>query len=106
MDDHVHQLVHGRSSEADAKAYINKAKQYSGFYFKKVYRVKLWQRYGFDQVLEGADEPSRVLTYIMENPVRRGLVKRPEEYPFTGSPARTMRELLKWAYGDDPCLSG
>ena len=100
MPDHVHKLVHGISDDADAKAYINKAKQYSGFYFKNAFGEKLWQRYGHDSVLRGADESARVVAYIIENPIRRRLVERVEQYPFTGSPTKPIEQLLQWAYGD------
>ena len=99
MPDHVHQLARGLTAESDMKAYINKAKQYSGYYFKKTFHVKLWQRYGHESVLRGADDPAKVVGYIIENPVRRGLVKSPEDYPFTGSATRSMADLLQWAYG-------
>ena len=100
MPDHVHQLVHGLTLTADAKDYILRAKQYSGFYFKKEYRQKLWQRYGYDHILRRDDEPRLTLRYILENPVRKGLVVRPEDYPYTGSALYTIEQLLVWAYAE------
>jgi hypothetical protein len=35
-----------------------------------------------------------VAKYILENPVRAGLVERVEEYPFVGSMVYTVREIL------------
>jgi hypothetical protein len=35
-----------------------------------------------------------VAKYIVENPVRAGLVERPEDYPYLGSLTVTVRELL------------
>ena len=98
MPDHVHQLGHGQTLTADAKDYIRRAKQYSGFYFSKEFRNKLWQRYGYDHILRRDDEPRLTVRYIIENPVRKGLVAKPEDYPYTGSAIYTMQQLLEWAY--------
>lgn len=98
MPDHVHKLIHGTTLTADAKDYIRRAKQYSGFYFSQAVHKKLWQRYGYDHILRRDDEPRLTVRYIIENPVRRGLVARPEDYPFTGSALYRMEQLLEWAY--------
>jgi putative transposase len=98
MTDHVHQLVKGDAPDADVKQYIRRAKQYSGFYFKQVFQVKLWERDGFNRVLLGDYEPQIAARYIVENPVRAGLVRKAEDYPFTGSQIYTMKQLMEWAY--------
>jgi REP element-mobilizing transposase RayT len=46
MSDHLHHLVKGDTPDADAKAFIRKAKQYSGFYFKDEFGMRLWSRKG------------------------------------------------------------
>jgi len=43
MPDHLHQLVHGRALTSDAKRFILLAKQYSGYYYKKAFKQRLWQ---------------------------------------------------------------
>jgi REP element-mobilizing transposase RayT len=98
MPDHVHQLVKGASADADAERYILKAKQYSGFYFKKAFGTKLWFRKGFNVVLLGDCAPRETVKYIIENPVKAGLVKCVEDYPFTGSSRHTIKELMEIAY--------
>src|SRR5690606_6802838 len=49
MPDHLHQLVHGRTPSADARAFIGLGKQYSGFYYQKAFQHRVWQRYGHDR---------------------------------------------------------
>jgi REP element-mobilizing transposase RayT len=49
MPDHIHHLVQGTTSEADAGLYMRKAKQYSGLYFHKAFHMKLWGGKGFDR---------------------------------------------------------
>ena len=100
MADHLHQLVKGNSPTADAKRYIRKARQYSGFYFKQAYGVRLWQDGpGFNRVLLGDHEVRTAIAYIIENPVRAGFVAKVTDYPFTGSSKYTMTELMEMAYG-------
>ena len=40
----------------------------------------LWQEESFDHVLRGNESFAEKLEYIRQNPVRRGLVARPEDY--------------------------
>ena len=98
MPDHFQELVKGESSDADAERYIRKAKQYSGFYFKQAFHLKLWVRKGFKRVLIDDYAPRAAIKYIIENPVRAGLVTRVENYPFTGSAKYTIEELMEMAY--------
>lgn len=42
----------------------------------------VWQEESFDHVLRSEDSLEEKKEYIRQNPVRRGLVKRPEEYPW------------------------
>ena len=96
MPDHVHLLVEGRAEHSDCKQFIARAKQYSGFYYSKTYRVRLWQRYGYDHVLRDDEKMLVVARYILQNPIRAGLVKRIEEYPYCGSFKWPLAALLDW----------
>ena len=95
MPDHVHLLIEGTTAGADCKAFIKRAKQFSGFYFAKQFGGKLWQRYGFERVLRDDEATLVVASYIVANPVRAGLVQCAEEYPFVGSLVYSMQELLE-----------
>jgi len=98
MPDHIHKVVRGTSPTADCLRYINRAKQYSGFYFSKAYGEKVFQRYGDDRWLRKDGAVNRAIKYVIENPVKAGLVEKVEDYPFTGSQVYTMKELKEWAY--------
>jgi putative transposase len=98
MPDHVHQLVRGRTPSANGRKFLHLGKQYSGFYFKQAFNKRLWQRYGHDELLTDYDDVKSVARYIIENPVRAGLVKRIEDHPFTGSHVYSFEELIRWAY--------
>lgn len=84
MPDHLHLLVEGQTDASDCRRFISRAKQFSGFYFQKQFRERLWQRYGYERVLRGEEGTLSVARYIIENPVRAGLVKNVTDYPFTG----------------------
>jgi REP element-mobilizing transposase RayT len=79
---------------SDGKRFITKAKQYSGFYYKKKYATPLWQRYGYERVLRNEEATVTVARYIVANPVRAGLVVEPRDYPFVGSSVFSMEALL------------
>jgi len=98
MPDHAHLLVEGTREDADLKAFLKGAKQYSGFYFKQKTRNSLWQRYGYERALREDEDTRSVIKYIIENPVRAGLVKVPLDYPFWGSELYSREALLEYAY--------
>jgi len=94
MPDHVHLLVEGHAPDSDCKLLIARAKQYSGFHYRAMFGERLWQRYGFERVLRDDEAAVNVARYILENPVRAGLVERIEDYPFSGSSDYTIDQLL------------
>ena len=93
MPDHVHKLVRGRSATANALKFIKLATQCSGFHFKQTFKLRLWQRYGHDRFLRQDKDVWRVIQYIVNNPIRAGLVERIEDYPFIGSETYWREEL-------------
>jgi putative transposase len=95
MPDHLHLLVEGQSDTSDCKRFIARAKQYSGFYYSKMNRQILWQRYGFEHVLHDDELSPVVARYILMNPVRAGLVETVDNYPFVGSLVYPLSALLE-----------
>jgi putative transposase len=95
MPDHVHLLVEGRSEAADALAFVHRAKQLSAYAFSQAQGQKLWQPSFFDRILRDDEESLSVARYIIENPERAGLVKKPEDYPFLGSSRYTLKEIME-----------
>lgn len=43
---------------------------------------KLWQEESFDHVLRSSESLDQKVEYVRQNPVRRGLVSSPGEYPW------------------------
>ena len=99
MPDHVHLIVEGREDTSDLRRFIARAKQYSGFeYARRHQQDRLWQRYGFERVLRTDESTQVAVRYVLENPVRKGLVEHPRDYPFIGSSVYPLDDLLEFAY--------
>ena len=95
MLDHLHLLVEGQSEASDCRDFIKRAKQFSGFHYKQAFKHRLWQRYGFERVLRSDEATLVVARYILENPIRAGLVERVEDYPFLGSCVYSISEIVE-----------
>jgi hypothetical protein len=55
---------------------------------------ELWQRSYFEHVMRDDEDTFQVARYILDNPVRAGIVRNPEDYPFLGSLTMNVRDLL------------
>jgi len=85
MPDHVHLLIEGEKAEADMRRFIRLLKQKAGYWFKSIYHDKLWQLGYYERVLRDDEATLMVVRYILENPVRKGLVQHFMDYPYLGS---------------------
>jgi len=94
MPDHVHVLIEGLSENSDAKKFITKSKQCSAHAYAKRSRARLWQPFGYEHILRDDESAVRAARYIVENPVRAGLVNTVLEYPFAGSQVYDLKELV------------
>jgi REP element-mobilizing transposase RayT len=82
MPDHVHLLVQGAADDANAIKFMQRFKQSTGFRFKKLRRSALWQRSFFDRVLRHDEDVLAVARYILDNPVRAGLIGADEDWRY------------------------
>ncbi len=94
MPSHLHLLLVGKSEIADLRKAVKIFKQKSGYNFKQEYQKSLWQSSFYDHVLRKDEDIERVARYILENPVRAGLVKNFWEYKFSGSFKFDIKELI------------
>ena len=95
MPDHVHLLVEGLSDRSHAVTFIDRAKQYSGYYFKQAFGTRLWQRYGFEHTLRDDEIALSVARYILDNRIRARLIQRVQDYPFCGSLMHPLEHILE-----------
>ena len=85
MPDHVHFLVEGTAPGSDLVRFVNQWKQQTGYLFRNDLPKGFWQRRFYDHILRSDDAPASVAWYIWMNPVRKGIVSEPYQYPFSGS---------------------
>ena len=85
MPDHLHLIAEGLTEQSDLKKFVRRAKQYSGYAHSQRTRQRLWQRYGYEHVIRDNENLRQIVRYVIENPVRAGLVQHPRDYPFLGS---------------------
>ncbi len=89
MPDHVHMifmpLVNEKEMEVCSLAEIMDAiKGASAHKINKALgrKGKVWQAESFDHVLRSSESLDQKVQYLLQNPVRRGLVRRWEDYPW------------------------
>ncbi len=92
MPDHLHILCEGRDEKSDFRKFISVFKQKSSYYVVRTFKfafyknmTKLWQENYFERVLRKEEDTIDVVKYILNNPVRKGLVKEYSNYPYSGS---------------------
>jgi REP element-mobilizing transposase RayT len=93
MPDHVHIVSSATREHADLRKFVSSWKQRSGYEHKQRTGALLWQPSYFDHVLRDDEETWRAVRYILENPVRKGLVQNLSDYPFSGSDVYTLEQL-------------
>jgi REP element-mobilizing transposase RayT len=94
MPDHAHVLVEGLSADSDLRRFAKRLKQGSGQAFSRRHGFPLWQEGYVDHVLRDEEQTLIIARYILENPVRAGLVQHPLDYPYSGSTVWTLEELI------------
>lgn len=99
MPDHLHLLAEGLSPRSNLLDFAARFKQLSGYRHRQVHGTPFWQRKYYDHVLRRDDAIHDIAWYIWMNPVRKGLVEEPRDYPFSGSLS------LGWPTGPPPTLS-
>ena len=98
MADHVHLVVAAMAPNSDLMTFTSRWKQRAGYEHRRRTGEYLWQPSHFDHVLRDEEQTRRAVRYVLENPVRKGLVREFEEYPFSGSDVFSVHELREfWA---------
>jgi putative transposase len=97
MPDHMHILVEGINAHADLKKLMKDFKQRTGYWYKHGESSagnKLWQPGYYEHVLRKEEDTNEILRYILNNPVRKGLVAHYLNYGYSGPLAFDIREIL------------
>ena len=94
MPDHLHVLANGSSESSDLGRFVSLFKRVSAYRFRRGASETLWAPGYYDHVLRNEEATLTVALYILANPVRAGLVRSIEEYPFSGSDVMPLEEIL------------
>jgi putative transposase len=94
MPDHVHLLVEGCTESADARVFVHQAKQRAADAFTRKWAGTFWEPSYYDRVLRDDEATLAVARYILENPLRAGLVDSPTKHPFIGSIRHKVEDVL------------
>jgi len=86
MPNYVHMLLTPCENQ-DVSAILHSLKSYTANEANKLSgrTGQFWQPESFDRWIRDADHFARVIAYIENNPVKAGLCKRPEDWPFSSA---------------------
>ena len=84
MPNHVHVFVSAEGSQALSKWVSSVKGVLVSVHRKTGSEGRTWQSGFFDHVLRGAESYGEKWNYVRMNPVRAGLVARPEDWPYAG----------------------
>ena len=101
MWDDLHMLATGTADSTDLIKFATLMKQRSAWRFGRRRDGRLWQSGYYDRVLREDESMQGVVRYIVENPVRGGIVSSPGDYPHWGSDTYTRKQILEFV--QDAC---
>jgi REP element-mobilizing transposase RayT len=94
MPDHQHLIITGTRSHSDIWKAMISYKQQTGFWMSANNQNIRWQKDFYDHVIRADEDMVAQVKYILDNPVRRGLVSSWQDYPFKGSIGCKLEDVL------------
>ena len=95
MPDHVHLVVQTTDEAGDVARFARLAKQYAGYAHSQEMGGRLWQPGWHDRLLRESDDLLTGIRYVLQNPIRAGLVREVPQYSYLGSGVLTREALLE-----------
>lgn len=92
MPDHMHVLIQGREESSSVLRLMRGFKQRTGYFFSRNHVGGRWQKDFYDHICRDEVDVQNQLRYIIENPVRKGLVTHWRDYKFKGSTVYDLGE--------------
>ena len=93
MPDHFHFILTGKDSSSNIKQCIDTFKQKSGYWLSKNLSKFKWQKDYYDHIMRNTEDLTAQILYILNNPVRAGIVDYWKQYKFKGS---TIYNFDEW----------
>jgi REP element-mobilizing transposase RayT len=94
MPDHMHALVVGETESSDTLAMMRSFKIRTGIWLKAHGMPFRWQKDFDDHVVRFDEGWRQQARYIALNPVRKGWVEFPEDWPHTASIGYELGDIL------------
>ena len=84
MPDHLHVVISPGESNLSLSKFLNIFKGRTTTLFRKKKGLgKIWQRSAFDHIIRAGEDLKIIIEYIMNNPVRKGIVEKAEDYSYS-----------------------
>ena len=86
MPDHVHFFCGNVQDEHSLSTFVGKWKEWTAKYSHRRHDLvpPLWQTEFFDHLLRSSESYDQKWQYVLENPVRAGLVRQVNDWPYQG----------------------
>lgn len=95
MPDHQHLIVTGTNSNSGILYFIKQDKQKTGHWLSQNQSSARWQKDFFDHIIRKDEGLVNIARYILDNPVRKGLVANWRDYPYKGSIGCELDSILQ-----------
>jgi REP element-mobilizing transposase RayT len=83
MPDHVHVIAVPQGNGRSLSDFVGAVKSLATKTAREMeQRDKLWQSGFYDRILRPSERPEELAAYIVANPVRRGLIREGEKWPW------------------------
>jgi putative transposase len=97
MPDHVHLVVIPREKNISPEC----MKSIKGFSARRINELlerkgSIWENGFYDYVLEGEEKTLSRMKYVEDNPIRKGIVARAEDYAYSSAKFRAETDLGKF----------
>ena len=94
MPDHQHIIMTGIQPDSDAMKAVVAYKQRTGFWMSGNNKAMRWQKDFYDHVIKANEDIKTQVLYVLNNPVRKGIVGDWRDYPHSGSIGYSLRDVL------------
>lgn len=91
MPDHLHLLLEGLGGASDFCQLMKDVKQRTSYQAIRLGAGRLWQDGYYDRIVRQDEDVAAYVDYILQNPVRAGLVERAEDYPYASTRFTSLR---------------
>jgi REP element-mobilizing transposase RayT len=94
MPDHLHLVALGNSDNSNVLRAVKHYTQVTGYWLKQNRHSFEWQRSFYDRIIRARELGSHV-RYVLDNPVRTGLVLEWRDYRFRGAIGMDLETFLQ-----------